>query len=127
MPLCKKVELEEVNFASFVIGFKSYFSQQVQRCLSSGDAPAACDAPAGSKALARVLGAVPQAKCKENNFRSTPDFPEPEESVNKDSCSPQPNTHASCTTTGKTQHCHLRILYVHAMIEGCILTKYIFK
>lgn len=79
---------------------KNVLLNKVQRCLSGGDAPAASDAPVGSKALARVLGAaVPQGECKENNIRSMPDFPEPEESVNKDRRSPPLNTHASCTTT----------------------------
>lgn len=99
-PICSDPQTEPPQPSPPPIpALKNVLLNKVQRCLSSGDAPAACDAPAGSKALARVLGAVPQAKCKENNFRSTPDFPEPEESVNKDSCSPQPNTHASCTTT----------------------------
>lgn len=84
--------------------------RKVQRCLSSADAPAVSNAPVGSKALVRVLSAVPHGECKENSFRSPgPDFPEPEQPAETDSktCSSQPNTHASCTANGKMQHFHI--------------------
>ncbi|XP_048067584.1 DNA repair and recombination protein RAD54B isoform X2 [Megalobrama amblycephala] len=74
---------------------------KVQRCLSSKDSPAVSNAPLGSKALARVLSAVPQGECKENSLSSSPDFPEAEQSADKDSCSIQPNTHANCTTAAR--------------------------
>ncbi|XP_042628504.1 LOW QUALITY PROTEIN: DNA repair and recombination protein RAD54B-like [Cyprinus carpio] len=84
---------------------------KVQRCLSSADAPAVSDAPVGSKALVRVLGAVPRGECKENSFRSSgPDFPEPEQLAEKDSCSSQPNTHASCTATA----CYYSVMWCKA-------------
>lgn len=70
-------------------------------CLSSADAPA--KAPAGSKALARVLSAVPQGQCKENSFRSSSDFSETKRST-EDSCPVQSNTHANSTSTGKNSH-----------------------
>ncbi|XP_051720938.1 DNA repair and recombination protein RAD54B [Ctenopharyngodon idella] len=74
---------------------------KVQKCLSSKDSPAVSNAPLGSKALARVLSAVPQGEYKENSLSSSPDFPEPEQSADKDSCSIQPNTHANCTTAAR--------------------------
>ncbi|KAK2902998.1 hypothetical protein Q8A67_007711 [Cirrhinus molitorella] len=72
---------------------------KVQKCLSSADAPGMSNAPGGSKALARVLSAVPHGECKENSFRFSPDFPESEQPADKDSCSTQPNTQANCTAT----------------------------
>ncbi|XP_067304706.1 DNA repair and recombination protein RAD54B [Pseudorasbora parva] len=74
---------------------------KVQRCLSSKDFPAVPKAPLGSKALARVLSAVPQGDCKENSLRSSPDCPEPEQSADEASCSIQPNTQANCTTAAR--------------------------
>lgn len=76
-------------------------------CLSSGDAPAASKAPAGSKALARVLSAVPQGESKENSFTSSSDVSETNQSTDKDSSSVQPNTQANSTSTGKS--CHFSI------------------
>ncbi|KAI7806213.1 putative DNA repair and recombination protein RAD54B [Triplophysa rosa] len=63
---------------------------KVQVCLSSADAPA------GSKALARVLSAVPQGESKENSNRSSSDFSETNQS-DKDTV--QPNTQANSTST----------------------------
>ncbi|XP_065101608.2 DNA repair and recombination protein RAD54B [Paramisgurnus dabryanus] len=75
---------------------------KVQMCLSSGDASAVSKAPAGNKALARVLSALPQGECKENNLRSSSsssDFSEAEQLTDKDSCSVQPSTHANSMST----------------------------
>lgn len=81
-------------------------SVQVQVCLSSADAPAVSKAPAGSKALARVLSAVPQGESKENSNRCSSDFSETNQS-DKDSCPIQPHTQANSTSTGKS--CHFSI------------------
>ncbi|XP_059363876.1 DNA repair and recombination protein RAD54B [Carassius carassius] len=84
---------------------------KVQRCLSSADAPAVSNAPVGSKALVRVLSAVPHGECKENSFRSPgPDFPEPEQPAETGTCSSQPNTYASCTATA----CYYSVMWCKA-------------
>lgn len=118
---CNNV-IEEVHALGSVFPcgccFKSWFSLQIQRCLSSGDTPAVTKAPVASKALAKVLSAVPHSECKENSFSSSPDFSEPEQPADKDSCSSQPNTLASGTATGKIQHCRiLGVCYDWKMIE----------
>lgn len=67
------------------------------------------DAPAGSKALARVLSAVPQGESKENSFRSSSDFSETKQST-EDSCPVQPNTHANFTSTA----CYYSVIWCKA-------------
>jgi len=78
--------------------------------LSSKDSPAVSNAPLGSKALARVLSAIPQEEYKENSLGSSSECLEPEQSADKNSSSIQPNTLANCTSDGKIQHCHIHIL-----------------
>lgn len=82
------------------------------------------NAPVASKALARVLSAVPHGECKENSFSSSPDFSEPEKGADKDSCSTQPNTLASGTATGKIQYCQI-FLFSKCKTDFCVCLVYI--
>ncbi|XP_052000226.1 DNA repair and recombination protein RAD54B [Xyrauchen texanus] len=83
---------------------------KVQRCLTSGDGPDFSRASEGSKALARVLGAVPQGECKENSLNSSSDCPEAEQWTDKDSCTRQPNTEANSSSTA----CYYSVIWCKA-------------